>query len=293
MKFTATVGMADPTFYVPLAQAAEAAGYDGLSVPDSVCYPERSDSSYPYNADGSREFLENKPFIEPLVAITAMGQATSSLVFSTFVVKLPLHNPVLYAKEVTSVAVMTGNRLHLGVGTSPWPDDYEVVGLPWEGRGARCDECIEVIRGLAAGGYFSYEGEFYRFPPVKLNPVPDRPVPILIGGHSPANLRRAARLGDGWMSAGSTTADLTVRLARLAELRREYGRADVPFEIHATTEDSFTPDGVRRLEDLGVTHTSGGFGRFDPYGQDPDPESLAEKVENLERYADQVIGRLG
>ena len=292
MKFTAGVAMTDPTYYVPLAQAAEAAGFDGISVPDSVCYPERSDSTYPYNADGTREFLENKPFIEPLVAITAMGQATSSIEFSTFVVKLPLHNPVIYAKQVTSVAVMTGNRLHLGVGTSPWPDDYEVVGLPWERRGARCEECIEVLRGLGSGEYFAYDGEFYRFPAVKVNPVPTAPVPILLGGHSEALLRRAARLGDGWMSAGSTTADLAARLERLNEYRRQYGREHVPFEVHATTEDSFSPEGIARLEQMGVTHTSGGFGRFDPYGLDTDPESLSEKIDNLQAYADSVIAKV-
>jgi luciferase-like monooxygenase len=125
---------------------------------------------------------------------------------------------------------------------------------------------------------------------VKLNPVPAREVPILIGGHGEANLRRAARLGDGWISAGSTTDRLAGMLARLSALRGEYGRANLPFEIHATTEDSFSPDGVRRLEEMGVTHTGGGFGRFNPYGIEADPESLQEKIDNLRRYSDQVIG---
>jgi probable F420-dependent oxidoreductase len=290
MKFTAAVAMTDPTFYVPLAQAAEEAGYDAVMVPDSICYPQTSDSTYPYNFDGTREFLENKPFIEPLVAITAMGAATSRIRLGTFVLKMPIRHPVIFAKEATSVAVMTGGRLDLGVGTSPWPDDYEVVGLPWAGRGARFDECIEILRGLGTGDYFSYRGQFYEFPAIKLNPVPDQPVPVLIGGHSDTNIARAARLADGWMSAGSTTADLVPRLERLATLRKEFGRQDVPFEIHATTEDSFSPEGIRRLEDLGVTHTGGGFGRFNPYGLETDPEPLDEKIDNLRRFADQMIG---
>jgi probable F420-dependent oxidoreductase len=289
MKFLAGVAMADPTFYVPLARAAEDAGYDSVSVPDSICYPREASSRYPYNADGTREFLENKPFIEPLIAVAAMGAATSTIQFHTSVLKLPIRHPVIFAKEVSSVAVVVDGRFNLGVGTSPWREDYDVVGLSWEGRGDRFDECVGIVRGLCAGGYFGFEGRFYQFDPVKLNPVPDREVPILIGGHGDANLRRAARLGDGWISAGSTTERLRETLARLSALRAEYGRENLPFEIHATTEDSFTPDGVRRLEEMGVTHTSGGFGRFNPYGIEADPESLQEKIDNLRRYSDEVM----
>ena len=129
-----------------------------------------------------------------------MGAVTSTIEFHTFVLKLPIRHPVVYAKEATSLAVLTGNRFVLGVGSSPWPDDYEIVRLPWEGRGRRFDECIEIVRGLAAGGYFEFHGEFYDFPAIKLEPVPSRPIPVLIGGHADANLRRAARLGDGWMA---------------------------------------------------------------------------------------------
>jgi hypothetical protein len=117
------------------------------------------------------------------------------------------------------------------------------------------------------------------------------PVPILIGGHGDANLDRAARIGDGWISAGSTTEQLTIWLERINGLRQKYGTSDRPFEVHATTEDSFTPEGVQRLEALGVTHTSGGFGRFNPYGLETDPESLQEKIDNLRRFADTFIGR--
>ena len=291
MKFLANVAMTDPSYYVPLARAAEEAGYDSVSVPDSICYPQTSDSSYPYNMDGTREFLENKPFIEPLIAVAAMGTATERIHFHTAVIKMPIRHPVIFAKEVSSLAVLVGNRFHLGVGSSPWPDDYAVVGLPWKGRGGRFDECIEIVRGLCAGGYFGYRGRHYAFEPVKVNPVPTEPVPVLIGGHGEANLRRAARIGDGWITAGSTTEQLAGMLAQLSKLRVEYGRDHLPFEIHATTEDSFTPEGVARLEEMGVTHTAGGVGRFNPYGLEADPESLGEKVDNLRRYAEQVIWR--
>ena len=90
----------------------------------------------------------------------------------TFVLKLPVRNPVLVAKQATSTAVLTGNRLLLGVGTSPWREDYDILGVPWERRGRRMDESIDIIRGLAAGGYFGYDGEVLTIPPVKLSPVP-------------------------------------------------------------------------------------------------------------------------
>jgi probable F420-dependent oxidoreductase len=292
VRFTTTIAMCDPSFYLPLAQAAEAAGFDSVAVPDSIAYPRESSSTYPYNVDGTREFLENKPFIEPLIAIAAMGAVTNRIEFHTFVLKLPIRNPVIFAKEATSLAVMTGNRFALGVGSSPWPDDYEIVGLPWEARGRRFDECIEIIRSLAAGGYIEHHGEFYDFPAIKVQPVPTQPLPILVGGHADANLRRAARIGDGWMSAGGTWDDLVAMVERLQQLRREYGRDQEPFSIYATTPESFTADGVKRLEELGVTHTSGGFGRFNPYGLETDPESLREKIDNLDRYADEVIAKV-
>jgi len=292
MKFTTTVAMIDPTFYVPLARAAEEYGFDSIAVPDSIAYPRESSSKYPYNVDGTREFLENKPFIEPFAAIAAMSAVTERVEFHTFVLKMPMRHPVVLAKEATSLAVFTGNRFVLGVGSSPWPDDYEIVGLPWERRGKRFDECIEIVRGLSSGDYFEYEGEFYEFPSIKMNPAPDQRLRIEIGGHADANLRRAARVADGWMAAGGSSEDVIAWTGRLHQLRRELGREHEPFEIYATSVDSFSAEGVKRLEDLGVTHTSGGFGRFNPYGIEADSETLQDKIDNLARYADDVIAKV-
>jgi len=288
MKFTYTVSMAAPEFLVPLAQAAEQAGYDTIAIADSIAYPNTSDSSYPYNADGSREFMENKVLVEPMVAIAAMAAATSTIEFHTAVLKLPMRHPAVFAKQATSLAVMTDNRFVLGVGSSPWPDDYDIVGLQWARRGKRFDECIAIVQGLATGEYFEFHGEFYDIPSIKLLPVPTERLPIIIGGHSDANLRRAARL-DGWTPAGMGPDEFAAALARIAELRREYGRESEPFDIYAITADSFTVDGIARLEGQGVTYTGGGFGRFNPYGLDPDTETLQEKLDNLNRYADDVI----
>src|ERR1700741_5141470 len=160
--------MPAPSFYPPLARAAEDAGYDSMVVPDSICYPRDSASTYPFNPDGSREFLEDKPFLEPFCLIPALGAVTSRLRFVTFVLKLPVRNPVLVAKQATSVAVLTGNRLVLGGGTRPWRADSDVLGVPWAGRGQRMDEEITIIRGLAAGGYFEHHGTVFDIPAIKM-----------------------------------------------------------------------------------------------------------------------------
>jgi probable F420-dependent oxidoreductase len=293
MRFSYAEAMTDPSFYPSLARAAEEAGYHSMVIPDSICYPLRADSTYPYNPDGSREFLEDKPFLEPFSLIPALGAVTSRLRFITFVLKLPIRHPVLLAKQVTSTAVLTGDRLVLGAGTSPWREDYDVLGLDWAGRGRRMDESIAIVRGLAAGGYFEYRGTCFDVPPIKIAPVPAEPIPILIGGHSGAALRRAARL-DGWMHGGGDPADLPGLLARLAELRGQaelQGQVGVtgrrPFEIHVISADAYTVDGVRRLEEQGVTDVIIGF-RW-PYATGPDTEPLGEKIDHLRRYADDVI----
>jgi probable F420-dependent oxidoreductase len=290
VRFSYAESMTSPSFYAPLARAAEEAGYDSMVVPDSICYPQHATSVYPFNPDGTREFLEDKPFLEPFSLIPALGAVTERIRFVTFVLKLPVRNPVLVAKQATSTAVLTGNRLLLGVGTSPWREDYEVLGVPWERRGRRLDEELAVIRGLAAGGYFSYHGEIFDLPPVKIAPVPDRPIPILIGGHGDAALRRAARDGDGWLHGGGDPADLPGLLARLAGFRREAGTAGRPFEVHVISMDAYTVDGVRRLEEDGVTDVIVGF-RW-PYEVGQDHEPLASKLGKLRRFADDVIAKV-
>ena len=282
--------MVDPTFYAPLAQAAEDAGYDSMVIPDSICYPEQSESTYPFNPDGTREFLEGKPFLEPFSLIPALGMVTTTLRFVTFVVKLPIRHPVLVAKSATSTAVLTNNRLIFGVGTSPWREDYEMLGLPWERRGKRMDESMDILRGLMDGEFFEYHGEIYDVPSIKLCPVPTVAIPLLVGGHATAALRRAATVGDGWLHGGGSDDNLPQLLAELHQLRDEAGTLDKPFETHAISVDAYSVDGIRRLEELGVTDVIVGF-RW-PYAVGPDPETLQTKLDALNRFADTVIARV-
>ena len=290
MRFTYAEAMTDASFHLPLARAAEAAGYDSVTVADSLAYPKESDASYPYTPDGSRTFLEDKEFIETFVLCAAMGAVTSTLRFTPFVLKLPVRPPVLVAKQAASVAALTGNRLALGVGISPWPEDFAIMGVPFARRGRRMDECMEIVRGLTAGDWFEFHGEFYDIPAIKICPVPSEPIPLLVGGHHDNALRRAVLRGDGWMHGGGSAEELDALLERLAEIRRAEGLNDQPFEIHVISLDAYTPDGVKRLEDRGVTDVIVGF-RV-PYVVGPDTEPLARKIEHLERYAEHVIAKV-
>jgi alkanesulfonate monooxygenase SsuD/methylene tetrahydromethanopterin reductase-like flavin-dependent oxidoreductase (luciferase family) len=224
--------------------------------------------------------------------IPALGAVTSTIRFATFVLKLPIRPPVLVAKQAASTAVLTNNRLVLGVGISPWPEDFDVLGVPFERRGARLDECIAIIRGLCdpGGDYYEHDGEIYDVQSIKISPVPTQPIPILIGGHTEPALRRAARIGDGWMAAGADPELLSHAVATMTEQRREAGRDHLPFEIHAASMDVYAAEGVGRAEEAGITDAVVGF-RW-PYEPGPDTEPLQQKLDAIRRYGDDVISKL-
>jgi hypothetical protein len=141
-----------------------------------------------------------------------------------------------------------------------------------------------------AGGWFEYDGEVLHVDRLKICPTPREPVPLLVGGHAPPALRRAARIGDGWIHAGGDPAELSAMIDRVHALRAEYGRASEPFEIHAISLDAFSVDGVHRLEDMGVTDAIVGF-RY-PYTTEPDTQPLQEKIDLLRRFGDGVIAKV-
>jgi alkanesulfonate monooxygenase SsuD/methylene tetrahydromethanopterin reductase-like flavin-dependent oxidoreductase (luciferase family) len=152
------------------------------------------------------------------------------------------------------------------------------------------DEEITIMRGLMAGGYFDFQGDVFDVPSIKMCPTPTAPVPILIGGHHEAALRRAAALGDGWLHGGGDPSDLPDLLDRLAEERRRHGTEMKPFEVHVISPEAYSADGIQRLQDMGVTDVIVGF-RW-PYGREQDTEALQTKIDNLRRFADDVIAKV-
>ena len=287
MRFSYQIGMCEADHYVPLAKAAEQAGYDGLTIPDSICYPQEASSKYPYNKDGSREFLESVPFLESLIAVAGMATVTEKIRFATFVYKVAVRQAAIVAKQVQSIQALSNNRFDFGVGISPWEEDFAVCDVPWEKRGLRLDEQIDIIRGLESGEFFGYKGEIHNMPAIKMTPKPTAPTPILVGGHAEPALRRAARLGDGWISAGSSLNELRDMIGQIEDFRKDYGRDQGAFEYHAMTEAAYSAEGLTDLANAGVTEVIIAF--RNPYDAEPDTQTVEEKVGMINWYAENVI----
>jgi len=145
---------------------------------------------------------------------------------------------------------------------------------------------IEIIRGLESGDYFGYQGEIHDMPANKMCPVPTARTDILIGGHAEPALKRAARVGDGWMCAGADLEQLEAYIKRINQLREEYGTADKPFKVFTTGQNAFTPEGIAQLEEIGVTDVIIAFRNV--YEMEPD-KPLEEKIGMLNWYANEFI----
>ena len=164
MRFTLQLGFARYPDYQAIAQAAESAGFSSIGLPDSFFYPQRTESDYPYADTGMiRQYIEAMPFIEPLVAMSWMAAVTSKIRFYPSVLKVPTRQPLVLAKALSSLAVLSGERILLGAGLSPWKEDYSYNGVDFEKRGKLMDECITILRGAMSGKYFEYHSENYDF----------------------------------------------------------------------------------------------------------------------------------
>ncbi len=287
MKFTVALPMLPPSHYVPLARRAEEVGFDNIAVPDSVFYPEQVSAGYPYSADGERFWDADTPFLDPFVAIAAMVAVTSRLGFMTNVLKLAIRQPLLVAKTVSSIAALSEGRMSLGVGLSWIPEEFLWLSEDKSTRGKRTDEAMEIIRLTVEGDWAEYHGRYYDFDRLKIRPGAPGPVPLYVGGTSDAGVRRAARLGDGWISVVVGTDELTDVIRRLNEERASAGTSERDFEIKAISGDTFDLDGYRRLGDLGVTDTMVCPWYF--YGGDP--AELSVQLDGLSRFAADVIDR--
>jgi probable F420-dependent oxidoreductase len=280
-----------------LAPVAESAGFHSIAVPDSVFYPEEVSADYPYSADGQRFWSADTPFVEPFVAMAAMAAITSRVRFVTNVVKLPLRDPLLVAKQLSSLAVLSGERIELGVGLSWIPEEFAWTGTDMRTRGARLDEQIEVLRLVCGGGgprWVEHHGRHYDFGRLMISPAPDQPVTLHVGGHSDPALRRAARLGDGWISVQATSDEVRRVAGELARLRVEAGRAERPFDLNVLPVDIVPGpsgrDGYRRLADeIEAAGMRPIFQVVPWYFTGGDPNDLDVRRGAIARFGDEVI----
>jgi probable F420-dependent oxidoreductase len=213
-----------------------------------------------------------------------MAAVTEHIRFYTMVLKLPIRQPLLVAKTVGTAAVLSGNRVALGVGLSWMPEEFAFLSEDFATRAPRTDEAVEIIRTVLAGGMVEHHGEHYDFAPLQMSPAPSKPVPIYVGGMTPPALRRAARIGDGWISANVTTDELAVVIDRLRDALAAQGRTTDGFEIKVVATDAFDLDGFKRLRDLGVTDAITQPWWF--YGGDPN--AVDTKVDAVRRFADEI-----
>jgi len=267
---------------VELARIAEALGFEGMMGADHGFVPETMTAGYLYTDDGRPPIHGGLPYPEVFTTLTAMAMATTRLKLSCAVYVLPLRNPIEVAKASGTLARLSGGRAILGVGAGWMKEEFDVYGVDFASRGRRMDECIEVIRKLQAGGYVAHRGEFFEFPPLAIGPAPDEPVPFYIGGDSRLALRRAARLGNGWIGAGNQIDEVETILEQLGAYREEYGRAHEPFEVVCPVMQVTETERLKELEARGLTSICFGFA-------DNHELPLEQKRGLLQWFADNVM----
>lgn len=286
MKFVVSLAFSPPTELCRLARAADESGFAAAAISDHVVHPKEIQTPYPYTEDGKPRWEPFTPWPDPWVAIGAMAAVTERLRFLSSVFVLPMRNPFAVAKAVGTAAVMSGNRVALGIGVGWMKDEFLLMEQDFHTRGKRTNEMIEVLRKLWAGGWVEHHGKFYDFDPLEMSPVPGEEVPIYVGGVSEAALRRAATRGDGWISDVHSSEELKAIRKKLLAYRRDSERADRPFEIFAVADDAFDLDGYKRLHDAGITHLM-----TMPWFFYPDADSTEGKCDSMRRFRDDVISK--
>ena len=276
---------ATPELVRSWSAAADGLGYDSLWGVDHVVMPQRVESRYVLPrkpaaiADDAVSALLS-PNFELMTTLAFVAAVTQRIKLGTAVAVLPIRNAVLNARQLATVDRYSGGRVLYGVGVGWLQEEADAMGMPWDRRGARSDEHIALLRALwtADGPHVEFRGQFHDLPPMDPEPRPvQRPIPILVGGHSAAAIDRAARLGDGWIAAGMSSDRLAELLTLLDAALDRHGRdrTDVPVYCGARPEDR-TVDALRRYRDLGVHSV----------------QVALDSPDDLERFADEVLPAL-
>ena len=263
-----------PETIIPLAVRAEELDYDSVWVSDHVVIPSRiDDSNYPYGAPGTFTPESRQNFFEAFAVLAFIAGRTRRVLLGTSVLVLPQRQPLVVAKQWATLDALSGGRAILGVGAGWMREEFEALGVDTFGRrGAATDEAIRIYRAAwSQDGDVGFEGDVYRFAPLRLLPKPAQQsgIPIWVGGHGRRSIRRAAELGDGWQPLQMPLAELRAARATLHQMLAAYGRKPQDVVIS-----------------MGLRAYAPGAG---PDGQPGDsdlvgkPEEMAEK---LRRYAE-------
>ncbi|MCB1030968.1 MAG: TIGR03619 family F420-dependent LLM class oxidoreductase [Acidimicrobiales bacterium] len=283
MRVTIATAYLPPEELGPIAQLADELGYNAMALSDHVINLESLDTKYPYTESGARRWEAFTPWVDPMVAIGSLAAQTKNLRFYTNVYILPMRNPLIVAKTVSTASVLSGGRVALGVGMGWCEEEFDLTGGTFAKRGARADEMIGILRKLWAGGWVEHHGEHFEFPRLEMTPVPSERIPVYIGGVSDHALRRAAR-NDGWISDLMSTDEAAQARIKIDSFREEQG-ATGDFSMIVSLNDAWTVDHFRKAADVGVTDLLtmpwsyyGGF-----------KLSLDEKLAGMKRFADEIL----
>jgi probable F420-dependent oxidoreductase len=218
---------------IEVAKHAEAFGFESVWVPEHLVLPTRFESRYPYSEDGLSPLRPDTPHLDPLIVLAQIAALTSRIRLGTNIFILPLRHPLVTARMATSLHVLSGGRVSLGIGVGWLEEEFRAVGIDFRTRGARARECVLALKALWTQAEPEFHGRFFDFGPVKFEPKPAQVPhpPLLFGGESEAALRRAAALGDGWYGVAHDARSAAACVAKLRALRAEAGREREPFEV--------------------------------------------------------------
>jgi probable F420-dependent oxidoreductase len=216
---------ATPAFLRALGPAVEERGFESIWVPEHVVLFDDYASSYPYADDGKFPGGGDVGLLDPLVALTYLAAVTDRVRLGTGICLLPQRNPVYTAKHVADLDLLSGGRVDFGIGIGWLKEEFDALNVPFAQRGKRTDEYLEVLRSLWTEPTSSFEGDLYTLPPARLYPKPvQAPLPVHVGGESPAAMRRAARHGQGWFTFNRLPDDLPPALSQLDDALAAEGR---------------------------------------------------------------------
>lgn len=223
------LGGVNPTLWVPLAELADRAGFDSVWMPEHLVLPAVMSGS-PHHGAEHPPIPPQTPLFDAFVYLAAIAARTTRVRLGTYVYNIGLRHPFVTARAVTTLDVISGGRVDLGIGASWLAEEWQAMGLEFEGRGRRVDEAIDVCRRLWTEPVVEHHGEHFDFQPVMFQPKPVQVggPPLHVGGDTAPALRRAARVGAGWIPMNHRPDQLAASLARLRELCEAYGRADLP-----------------------------------------------------------------
>ena len=293
MRFHQALTFLPTAQVLPLARACEAAGYQGVYLSDHLFNPRDLRSRYTYSSrpDGLPEWEKETAWPDPMCVFSALSSVTERLTLTTGVYVAPARDLITVAKTVGTAAVLSGDRVRLGVGTGWCEEEFALTGQDFATRGRRLDEMIGALRALWQGGWVEHHGAFYDVPACQMEPSPSRPVPILAGGHSKPALRRAATLCDGWIAAGAYQEDEAwAHLGALRTALEVAGRTLEGFTVYLSLAVAPDLDLYRRFEEAGVTDLVCApwlFARIPP-GTD-EAGRLAARTAACERFAEAFV----